>query len=56
MEDQRHHPGTVAYGVPADPGDPFLAPLPEARAGHPGAKAAAVARPAAAALEALLAE
>ncbi len=38
MEDQRHHPGTVAYGVPADPGDPFLAgvadQLEEYFAGH----------------------
>ena len=25
MEDQRHHPGTDAHGVPADVGDPFLA-------------------------------
>jgi methylated-DNA-[protein]-cysteine S-methyltransferase len=38
MEDQRHHPGTVAYGVPADPGDAFLAgvahQLEEYFAGH----------------------
>jgi methylated-DNA-[protein]-cysteine S-methyltransferase len=38
MEDQRHHPGTVAYGAPADPGDSFLAgvadQLEEYFAGH----------------------
>ena len=25
MEDQRHHPGTASYGVPADPDDELLA-------------------------------